>query len=110
MCRMVGDAKLQAYADGNPTTGPHVFPKSIGGRATCEACGQAGELLAWQAACRARWRVMPERLGPLVAGTAPPLTDGPFADAQRLGDVALSPPLLFEVPGLKPSGFVPMGW
>jgi hypothetical protein len=106
---MVGDAKLQAHDDGDPTTGPHVSLKSIGGRATFEEFGQAGELLACQAACRTRWRVTPERIGPLVAGTAHPLTDGPFADAKHLGDAALSPPLLLEVPGLKPSGFFPMG-
>lgn len=109
MGRMVGDAKLQAHDDGNPTTGPHVSPKSIGGRATLEEFGQASELLACQVACRARWRAMPEGLGALVAGTPHPLTDGPFADAKRLGDAALSPPVLLEMPGLKPSGFFPIG-
>jgi hypothetical protein len=109
MRRMVGDAKLQANDDGDPTTGPHVSTKPLGGRATLEEFGQAGELLAWQAACSTRRRVMPERLGTLGAGTAHPLTDGSFADAKRLGNPALSPPVLLEVPGLKPSGFFPVG-
>ena len=39
---------------------------------------------------------------------AHPLTDGPFADAKRLGDLALGPALLREVPGLHPSGFFPI--
>jgi hypothetical protein len=81
MGRLVGDAKLQAQDDGDPTTGPHVSPKPIGGRAPREECGQAGELLACQAACSPRRRVMPERIGTFVAGTAHPLTDRPFADA-----------------------------
>jgi hypothetical protein len=109
MCWMVGDAKLQANDRGDPTTSPHVSAKPIGGRGTLEEVGQVGELLACQAACRTRRRVMPERMGALVAGTAHPLTDGPFADAKRLGNPALSPPLLLEVPGLKPSGFFPIG-
>ena len=108
MRRMVGDTKLQANDDGDPTTGPHVSTKPIGGRATREEFGQAGELLACQAACRTRRRVMPQRIGSLVAGTAHPLTDSPFADAKGLGNPAVGPPLLLEVPGLKPSGVFPI--
>jgi hypothetical protein len=104
---MVGDAQLQANDRGDPTTGPHVSSKPVGGRATLEEWGQAGELLACHAACSAGRRVMPEGIGPLVAGTAHPLTDGPFADAERLGNPPLSPPVLLEGPGLQPSGFFP---
>jgi hypothetical protein len=109
MRRMVGDAELQANYYGDPTTSPHVSPKPIGGRATLEEFGQAGELRACQEACSTRRRVMPERIGPLVAGAAHPLTDGALADAKRLGNPALSPSLLLEVPGLTPSGFFPSG-
>jgi hypothetical protein len=43
-----------------------------------------------------------------AAGAFHPLTDGSFADAEGLGDLALGPALLFEVPGLEPSGFSPV--
>jgi hypothetical protein len=109
MRRMGGDAELQANDDGDPTTGPHVSPEPIGGRATLEEFGQAGELRACQAACSTRRRAMPEGIGTLAAGAAHPLTDGPLADAQRLGNPALSPPLLLVLPGLEPSGFFPIG-
>ena len=109
MGERVGDATLQAHDDGDPTTGPYISPKPLGGRATCEAFGQAGEWLACQAACRTRWRVMSERIEPLVAGTGHPLTDGPVADAERFGNSALGPAFLLEMPGLEPSGFFPVG-
>ena len=38
-----------------------------------------------------------------------PLADCRFADTQRLGDLALGPALLLELPGLEPSRFFPMG-
>jgi hypothetical protein len=100
---------MRANDDGDPPTGPQVSLKPIRGRATREEFGQAGEWLACQAAGSPKRRVMPEHIGPLLAGTEHPLTDSPFADANRLGNPTLSPPLLLEVPGLKPSGFFPIG-
>jgi hypothetical protein len=109
MGQMGGDATLQANDDGDPTPGPYIAPNPRGGRATREEFGQAGEWLACQAACRTRWRVMSERLGPLVAGTGHPLAHGPFADPERLGHATLGPAFLLEMPGLDPSGFLPVG-
>ncbi len=51
---------------------------------------------------------MPKRLGTPLAGPRHPLTDGPLADPQRLGNLALGPALLLEVPGLEPPGFFPV--
>jgi hypothetical protein len=54
---------------------------------------------------------MAKRFRASVAGACHPLTDGSFADAKGLGDLALGPALLFEMPGLEPSGFSPVvGW
>jgi hypothetical protein len=51
---------------------------------------------------------MAKRIRSSGAGPFHPLTDGSFAHAAGLGDLALGPALLFEVPGLKPSGFSPV--
>jgi hypothetical protein len=51
---------------------------------------------------------MAKRFRASVAGAFHPLTDGSFADAKGLGDLALGPALLFEMPGLEPSGFSPV--
>ena len=54
---------------------------------------------------------MAKRLCSSVASAFHPLTDGSFADAEGFGDLALGPALLFERPGLEPSGFSPVaGW
>jgi hypothetical protein len=49
-----------------------------------------------------------ERLRSPLPGTRHPLTDGPLADAQGLGNLVLGPALLLEVPGLQASGFFPV--
>jgi uncharacterized protein (DUF433 family) len=41
-------------------------------------------------------------------GAFHPLADSPFADAQCLGDLALRPALLYEVPGMQTSNFFPV--
>ena len=51
---------------------------------------------------------MAKRLRASVAGAFHPLADGAFADTEGLGDLALGPTLLLEVPGLEPSGFFPI--
>jgi len=51
---------------------------------------------------------MAKRFRASVAGACHPLTDGSFADAKGLGNLALGPALLFEMPGLEPSGFSPV--
>jgi hypothetical protein len=43
---------------------------------------------------------MPQSLRAALSGASHPLAHGPFADAKRLGNLALGPPLLLEVPGL----------
>jgi hypothetical protein len=51
---------------------------------------------------------MAKRFRASVAGACHPLTDGAFTDAEGLGNLPLGPALLFEVPGLEPSGFSPV--
>ncbi len=51
---------------------------------------------------------MAKRFRASVAGACHPLTDGAFADAEGLGDLALGPALLLEAPGSEPSGFSPV--
>jgi hypothetical protein len=107
--RMVGDTELEANHHGDPSPGPHVSPQPVAGRAALEECGSPGALLPREAACRSGRRAMLEGRQPSVAGPGHPLTDGPFADAQRFGKPALRPALRREVPGVEPSGFFPVG-
>ena len=51
---------------------------------------------------------MAERFRSSVGGAFHPLTDGSFADAKGLGNLALGPALVFELLGLEPSGFSPV--
>jgi hypothetical protein len=50
---------------------------------------------------------VPEGFRSALAAALDPLADGGFADAHGLGDVALGPTLLLEVPGSKTSRFLP---
>jgi hypothetical protein len=54
------------------------------------------------------WRPAPERLGASCAGPWHPRTDGALADTQGLGDPALRPALLFEVPSLQAPSVFPI--
>jgi hypothetical protein len=65
-------------------------------------------LLGGQPGRGTRWRPMAKRFRSSVAGAFYPLTDGSFADPEGFGDLALGPALLFEAPGLEPSGFSPV--
>jgi hypothetical protein len=51
---------------------------------------------------------MAKRFRASVTSAFHPLTDSSFADAEGLGDLALGPALLFEMPGLESSGFSPV--
>jgi hypothetical protein len=102
------DATLQAYHLGDPPPGPDLATAPRGLGATLQQGRQARPLLLGQSARSAgRWS-MPKSPHTAVASTCQPLTDGAFADAQRVGDLALGPALLLKAPGLEPSGFSPM--
>jgi hypothetical protein len=51
---------------------------------------------------------MGEGCRPPVAGAGHPLTDSPFADAERFGHAVLGPAFLLEMPGVQPSSCFPM--
>ena len=100
MARMIPDAKFQLHHGGDPATGPELAPEAIGFGAALQIVGQARELFDRQAARGPRGSPMAEGLRTALAGTPHPLADGRFADSHRLGNLALGPPLLLEVPGL----------
>jgi hypothetical protein len=89
MARVVGDAKLQANHRGNPATGPGLPSKAIRFGAAVQAVGQPAQLCGGQATWGPGWRSVAESLRAALAGAGSPLTDGPLADAERLGDLAL---------------------
>jgi hypothetical protein len=108
MARMVGDAEFQPNHGSDPSAGPDLSPEAVRCGATVQEFGQAGELLGRQSARGPRWGPVAESLQPALAGTCHPLADSPFANAQGFCNLALRPALLFEVPGLEPSGFFPI--
>jgi hypothetical protein len=108
MGEMGGDADCEANHGGDAAPCPHLAPEAIGFGALLEQCREAGTLLVCQPGWGTRWRPMAKRVRSSGAGPCHPLTDGAFAHAEGLGDLALGPALLFEVPGLKPSGFSPV--
>jgi hypothetical protein len=108
MGEMVRDAKREANHCGDAAPCPELAPEAIGFGALLQQRREVGALLGGQPGRGTRWRPMAKRFRASVAGTCHPLTDGSFADAEGLGDLALGPALLFEVPGLQPSGFSPV--
>jgi hypothetical protein len=109
MARMVGHAEGQLDHGGNPAAGPELPPEAVRFGATREEFGQLGELCGGEPRRSSGRRPATERLGAALSGACHPLADGPLADAKRLGDLALGPPLLLEVPGLQAANFFPVG-
>jgi hypothetical protein len=97
---MIPDTKFPLQHSGDPAAGPELSPKAIGFGPSVQELGQTGELLGRQPARGTRWGPVAEGLRASHAGTPYPLADGSFADPHRLGNLALGPPLLLEVPGL----------
>jgi hypothetical protein len=107
MNRMIGDAKLQLNHGGDPATGPGLPSKAVGFGSTGQERGQTGQLCGGQPpGDTGRWSV-PKGFRSALAAALDPLADGGFADAHGLGDVALGPTLLLEMPGSKTSRFLP---
>jgi hypothetical protein len=106
---MVRNTKLQANHRRNTTAGPKFASKAIGRRTPAQENGQARALLGGQPTSGTGWGAVPQGRGTGFAGTSHPLADGPFADAERFGNLLLGPALLLEVPGLEPSSFFPVG-
>jgi hypothetical protein len=89
MARVIGDAKLQPNHRGDPAPGPDLPSKALGLAAAVQEFGQAVQLCGRQATWGTGRRSMTECLRATLAGACQPLADGPFADAERLGDLAL---------------------
>jgi hypothetical protein len=105
---MVRDAKREANHRCDAAPGLELAPEATGFGAWLHQHREMGALFVGQRGRGTRWWPMAQRLRSSVAGAFHPLTDGSFADAEGLGDLALGPALLFEVPGLEPSGFSPV--
>jgi hypothetical protein len=108
MTRVVHDTEFQLNDGRDPPPRPELAAKTIGLGTPPQQLGQAGQLLGREPTACSRWRAVSEGVRSRLAGAFHPLTDGPLADPQRLGDLPLGPALLFEAPGLEPSGFFPV--
>ena len=108
MARMIGDAKFRSNNGRNPATCPQLPSEAVGLGAVLQSGRQAGELLISQPAAGPRRGAMTETFRAAFPAALHPLADRAFADPQRLGNLALSPPLLFEAPGLQASSFLPV--
>ena len=107
MGMVIRHTKFQPPHLGDAFAGPELAAKSRGGGTTAQQSGQLRELLGGQPAGGTGWWPTAQGLGPPRTGALHPLTDGGFADSQRFGNLTLGPALLFEAPGLEPSGFFP---
>jgi hypothetical protein len=107
MTWMIGDAKGQADDGGDARTGPQLSTKAIGYGPSMQQLGQASELVGRQPPRGPGWGPAPERIG--AGGACPfhPLADGSLAATHGLGNLALRPTLLLEVPGLQAPSFFP---
>jgi hypothetical protein len=108
MARMVGDAECELNHGGNPAAGPELSPEAIGFGTAVQQPRQLGQLVGSQSARSAGGWTGSEGLRSPLPGARHPLTDGPRADAQGLGNLVLGPALLLELPGLQPSGLFPV--
>ena len=106
---MIGDAKFHSNDGSNSAAGPEFPPEAISLGAALQQCGQVGKLVGGQSPWGPGWGVVPEGLRALFPDAPHPLTDGPFADTERIRDLALGPAFPLEAPGLQPSGFFPVG-
>jgi hypothetical protein len=97
---MIPNAPFQVDDRRNPAASPELAPEAIGLGTAMQELGQASQLLSRQPPRSARWWPVAQGLWSPLVGTFHPLADGPFADAQRQGDLALGPALVLEVPGL----------
>jgi hypothetical protein len=105
---MVGHAEGQLHHGGNPAAGPARPPGAAGFGTAGQQRRQLGQLIVGQPSGRAgRWTGSACLRSPLP-GPRHPLADRPRADAQRLGNLALGPALLLEVPSLEPAGVFPV--
>jgi hypothetical protein len=105
---MVRDVTREADHRGDAAPCPELAPEAIGFGTLLQQRREVGAWLGGQPGRGPRWWPMAKRFRASVAGACHPLTDGAFADAEGLGDLALGPALLFETPGSEPSGFSPV--
>ncbi len=108
MARMIGDAKCRANNGRNPATCPQLPPEALGFGAVLKQGRQAGELRSGQPTAGPRGWSMAEGFRTTLSATLHPLADRALAHAHGCGDLALRPALLFEVPGLQASSFLPI--
>jgi hypothetical protein len=108
MPRMRGNAKFQADDYSEASGGPDLAPDAIGFGAAGQELGQAGQLCDGQPGASTRRWPMAKGLGTSRAGALHPLADGPLGEAHCLGNLALGPAALLELPGLQASRFSPI--
>ena len=105
---VIEHAKLDTDHLRHALPGPHLAAAAIGLGAAVQQVGQTRQLCGSQPAGRARRWAMTQRLRAAQAGSRHPLADRGGADPQGLGNLALRPALLFEVPGLQAACFFPI--
>jgi len=108
MAGVIRDAKFHTNDGGNASARPERPPEAIDFGALLQQSGQAGKLRGGQPAAGTRRWSVPQSFRTTPAATRHPLTDGPFADPQGRGDLALRPTPLCEGPGLYTTGFFPV--
>ena len=97
---VIRHAQLPAHHLGHPFPRPDLSAEPIGFGTTSQEDGEARELLGCQPPWSPRRGTGAQGRRAPLPGAGHPLADRPGTDAQRLGNLPLGPPLLFEVPGV----------
>ena len=100
MARMIRDAKLRMHDGGNASARPERPPAAVGFGALLQQDRQAGELVGGQSSRGTGWGRVPEGFRSFLSSARHPLAERALADPQGLGDLALRPALLFDLPSL----------
>jgi hypothetical protein len=102
------DPQVPADERRHAAAGPERPPAAIGFGAPMQELGQMSQLFGGQAAGSTGVPTSLQGLGATRAGTRHPWADGPLADAEGVGDLALGPAPLLELLSLATPDFFPM--
>ena len=110
MVRVVGDAEHACDDFGDAGAGPDIADEAEGRGSTSQEQRKASKLVRSEAGRSARREPRAHGLDATSASAFEPLADSALGNAKGLGNFALLPPVLMELPGTKATPFAPILW
>lgn len=108
MPRMIADTQLVFDQLCYPASGPDCTEETEGFRPLSEQVRQLGQLGRTEQGWPTRSRAGVQRLHACAFSAREPLANRTLGDAQRLGNLALCPTHLVQLPGTQAASFVPI--